>query len=75
MFVVPRNGIMDILIQNSVGSMSNPVYVDPPTILQQPNPITITQIEEHATLMYIYHNPNSRETAYHPVQADQLCHR
>ena len=72
---VPKNGIMDILIQNSVGSMVDPLYVETPTILEQSNPIGVLPLKEHSTLMYIYQNPNTNETAFHPVQADQYCHR
>ena len=72
---VPKNGIMDILIQNSVGSMWAPVYVQTPPIFQQSKPIAILPLKEHAALMYIYQDTNTYETAFHPIQSDQYCHR
>ena len=72
---VPPNGIIDMLIQHSRGTPSSPQYVNVPNIIGQDTPIAILPLPEHSTLVYIYHDPSTKETAFHPVQADQHCHR
>ena len=73
----PPNGIMDMFIQFSEGSspLGQSVYVENPTLLGQANPIDIVPLKEHSTLVYIYQDNTTYETAFHPVQADQQCHR
>ena len=79
MFVVPPNGIMDMLIQSSEGlpryEGQNPIYVNPPQIDGQDKPINVLPLKEHSSLIYIYQKPTTNETFFHPVQADQHCHR
>ena len=66
---------MDVFIQFSEGDPGSPVYVNDPTILGQTKPIEVLPLPEHSALIYIYQDPATNETAFHPVQADQHCHR
>ena len=62
-------------IQHSKGNPASPEYVDTPSILGQTSPIDTLKLPEHSSLIYIYHDSSTNETAFHPVQADQHCHR
>ena len=70
---------MDTLIQFSEGQPryegEGSKYLIPPNILGQTKPIDMLPLKEHSTLMYVYQDPATNETAFHPVQADQHCHR
>ena len=69
--------MIDMFIQFSKGSspISQSIYVENPTLLGQATPVDIVPLKEHSTLVYIYQNPTTNETAFHPIQADQQCHR
>ena len=70
--------MMDMFIQHSrdTGRSSTLAkYAPNPNLLGQTNPIGILPLKEHSTLIYIYQDPSTNETAFHPVQADQQCHR
>ena len=64
-----------MFIQFSEGDPASPVYVNAPTILGRSKPIEILPLPEHSSLIHIYQDPTTKETAFHPVQADQHCHR
>ena len=70
---------MDTLLQFSEGMPryegQHTKYLTPPTILGQTTPIDTLALKEHSTLIYVYQEPTTNETAFHPVQADQHCHR
>ena len=77
-FIAPQNGMIDMFRQFSQGDNQDSgkaVYVQDPDLLGQSDPISILPLKEHATLVYIYQDPTTNETAFHPVQADQHCHR
>ena len=77
-FIAPQNGMIDMFRQFSQGDNQDwgkSVYVPNPNLLGQSIPIGILPLKEHATLVYIYQDPTTNETAFHPVQADQHCHR
>ena len=77
-FIAPKNGMIDMFRQFSQGDNQDSgksVYVPDPDLLGQSDPIGILPLKEHATLVYIYQDPTTNETAFHPVQADQHCHR
>ena len=70
--------MMDMFIQHSQDTgraNAQTKYVSNPNLLGQTQPISILPLKEHSTLIYIYQDPATNETAFHPVQADQQCHR
>ena len=69
-----------MMIQHSDGKKNNIFHgkrslVAPPTILGQSTPIAEVQLPEQSSIIYVYQDPQSHETAYHPVQAHQHCNR
>ena len=66
-----------MFIQHSQGKpdQAQSVYVPNPNLLGQTDPIGVLPLKEHSTLIFIYQDPFTYETAFHPVQAYQQCHR
>ena len=56
-------------------SPTTPDIVSPPAILGVASPSATIKLPEHSSLIHVYQNPTTYETAFHPVQAHQHCHR